>query len=196
MHNPHAPRSIQRDILVQVVGEETVLYDEVRKEAFCLNETSSVVWQLADGQKTVAQIGELLSVRFQIEISQSLVLFALQELRKRGLLEQPLLIETTHVVSRRSLLRALGPCSALLIPSIAAIVAPTAAQAYNGCVDCPSSSATQAARANQLARIRRQQLNASGIVSPTTNSFRLSPSPPRTDPVLGPPTVPPRNLQR
>ena len=38
-----APRSVQQHISSQQVGEERLVYDELRHRAFCLNASSSVV---------------------------------------------------------------------------------------------------------------------------------------------------------
>ena len=72
-------------------------------------------------------------------------------------------------MSRRVLLQRLGVGGALLVPAVAAIVAPTAAQAYSGCVDCTSSvvPAQSNARKRQL---RAEQLagRSRSIVPQTT----------------------------
>jgi hypothetical protein len=155
MTSREAPRRIRRDISIQQVGAETLIYDERRHQAFCLNESSSVIWKLADGARTIAEICVEASVELQTAVSEDFVLFALAELRREGLVEEASVVEAGPAVSRRALLRGIGIGSALLLPAVAAIVAPTAAQAYSGCFDCTSSQATRAAKA------RRQQSSGS-----------------------------------
>jgi len=148
MKSRQRPRSIRQDIAVQPIGTEILLYDERRHMAFCLNESSAAIWKLADGERTVEAIGEAASAQLKTPLSGELVLFALGQLREDGLLEQDSLAEAEAPISRRALLRTLGVSGALLLPMVAAIVAPPAAAAYNGCVDCSSS---------QAARVRRAQ---------------------------------------
>ncbi len=162
MNNQDAPRSIQHDISIQQVGTETLVYDERRHKAFCLNEISSVLWRLADGEHTIAQISAVASLQLKAPVSEELVLFTMDELRRDGLIEPSSNDEAAPAISRRDLLQRLGVGSAMLIPVIAAIVAPTAAQAYSGCFDCDASQAAiQSARTTQLARARRRQLSSS-----------------------------------
>jgi hypothetical protein len=136
MTNDKAPRSLQQHISVQQVGLETLVYDEIRHKAFCLNESSSVIWRLADGERTVAQIRVAASLQLGCEVSDEFVLFALEELRRDGLVEPPSIVGAEAAISRRVMLQRLGIGGALLLPIIAAVVAPPAALAYSGCVDC------------------------------------------------------------
>jgi hypothetical protein len=152
MMNPDAPRSMQQHISVQQVGAETLLYDERRHQAFCLNETCSVIWRLADGERTIAEISAAASIQVKVPVNDDFVRFAIEELRRDGLMESSEVAEAGHSLSRRTMLQRLGVGSALLLPTIAAIVAPTAAQAYSGCVDCSSQSSSI-----RLARARTQK---------------------------------------
>ena len=131
-----ATRRKQESVSIQQVGTETLVYDEHRHKAFCLNESSSVIWLLADGECTIAEISAVASIQLKAPISEDLVRFAIEELRKDELIQSFPLTEAAQVLSRRAMLRRLGVSGSLLLPMIAAVLAPTAAQAYNGCVDC------------------------------------------------------------
>jgi hypothetical protein len=133
---------------VQQVGTETLVYDERRHRAFCLNESSSIVWNLADGKRNFARICEEASATLGVAVSEELVMFALDQLQSDGLLEE--LTVDTPAISRRALLQRLGMAGALLLPAVASIMAPTAAQAYSGCFDCSSVAPSRAARARRL----------------------------------------------
>ena len=135
MNTDETPRSLKRHISIQQIGRETLVYDELRHKAFCLNESSSLIWRLADGEHTVAQMKEAASSELKMEVSEEFVCFALEQLQRDGLIESPS-IAAGPAVSRRAVLRTLGVSGALLLPMIAAVMAPPAAQAYNGCVDC------------------------------------------------------------
>lgn len=146
MNERVAPRRIQESVSIQQIGTESLVYDECRHKAFCLNESSSVIWQLADGERTIAEISAAASLQLKTPVSEDLVLFAIDELRRDGLIESSSVDESAPAISRRAMLRRLGVSGALLLPMIAAVLAPTAAQAYNGCVDCSSSPASKARR--------------------------------------------------
>ena len=148
MTHQDAPRSILRHISIQRIGTETLLYDERRHKAFCLNESSAVIWTLATGEFTIAQIGAAASLQLKTQVSDEFVLFAIEELRRDGLIEPSSIAGGRPILSRRAMLQRLGVGGAMLLPVVAAIVAPTAAQAYGGCVDCSSS---------QASKVRRQQ---------------------------------------
>jgi len=141
MKNDEAPRSVRQHISIQQIGAETLVYDELRHKAFCLNESSSVIWRLANGEHTVAQMRVAASADLKSEVSEEFVLFALEQLRGDGLIEPYSTVAAGPAISRRALLRTLGVRGALLVPMIAAVMAPPAAQAYNGCVDCSATPA-------------------------------------------------------
>ena len=141
MTNLETPRRLQRHVSIQKIGSETLVYDELRHKAFCLNESSSVIWRLADSGHTVAQMRDAASIELGAGVSEELVRYALEELRRDGLVEPSSGVEAGPAISRRAMLRTLGVSGALLLPMIAAIMAPPAAQAYNGCVDCSATPA-------------------------------------------------------
>jgi Coenzyme PQQ synthesis protein D (PqqD) len=123
------PRRICRDLSVEQIGAETLVYDERRHKAFCLNITSSAIWRRCDGTQTVEQIAAAVTLELAAPITADLVLFALGELRRDGLLEADATVPATGL-SRRDMVQKIGIRAALLLPVIAAIVAPKAAQAY------------------------------------------------------------------
>jgi hypothetical protein len=166
MKSREAPRSIQQEISVQRIGTETLVYDERRHRAYCLNESSSLVWMLANGERTIAEIREAASVELKTPVSEEFVLYAIAELRRDGLMQSPAVSEVGPTITRRAMLQRLGAGGMLLLPAIASIVAPTAAQAYSGCVDCSSEAASRAARARRA----QQSSGSSSGISPIPSS--------------------------
>ena len=167
MFNPETPRRLQRHLSVQQVGAETLVYDELRHQAFCLNESSSAVWRLADGEHTVAQIQAAAAVELKAGVGEEFVLFALEELRRDGLVE-PSTIAARPAMSRRVMLQRLGVGGALLVPAVAAIVAPTAVEAYSGCVDCTSSVVPAQSNARKRQLRAKQLAPRNGSTVPQT----------------------------
>jgi hypothetical protein len=149
MTHRDAPCRIREHLSIQQIGSETLVYDERRHLAFCLNESSSVIWSLANGEHTIVQIARAASIQLKTPVSEDLVLFALKELQKDGLVEHTPIAEAGKTISRRAMLQRLGAGGAMLLPIVSTIIAPTAAQAYGGCFDCSASQAAQAARARK-----------------------------------------------
>jgi hypothetical protein len=128
-HSLH-PRARQSDILVEQVGEETILYNGERHEAHSLNRSASLVWQHSDGEHSVPQLAELLGTELGIEPDDSLVEYALDRLANAHLLES----EPTESVSRRDAVRRLTLAGAAVVglPIVLSMVAPTEAMAASG----------------------------------------------------------------
>lgn len=79
--NPY-PLSRQKDIVVQELGKENLIYDLKTGKAYCLNETSSLVWQFCDGSNSIADISQKLSRKLKSPITEDLVWLAIDQLQK------------------------------------------------------------------------------------------------------------------
>lgn len=118
------PKARDSHLLVHQVEDEMVVYDRTQKRAHRLNEAVAKVWSLLDGERSVDEIaGEL-------ELDESVVALAVDDLANAQLLEssEPL------SVSRRSALRRVASAAAVgvLLPVVASIPAPLAAEAASG----------------------------------------------------------------
>jgi hypothetical protein len=118
-------------LLVRKLGADTLVYDLTRDRAHCLNTTAALVFELADGHRSIREMAGLVSERLGIGESEPVVRLALDRLSKAKLLEtdgasggdwsgQP--------VSRRELLSKLK-VAAVMLPVVASILAPSAADA-------------------------------------------------------------------
>jgi hypothetical protein len=129
---PSLPCQISQLVTVQHVGDETLVYDGARNKAFCLNKISSLVWNLADGRRTPAQIADAATSELKQPVSEEIVRFALSELKRDALLLDESSMVDLHAVSRRQMVIKLGKTAAILLPLVTAIFAPKAAKAYGG----------------------------------------------------------------
>lgn len=50
------PRSRSENIIVQEIGDETLVYDVSSREAHCLNRTAAMVWRACDGTRTKREL--------------------------------------------------------------------------------------------------------------------------------------------
>ena len=122
------PAARTEDLIVQEMADEVLVYDQRRHQAHCLNETAAQVWRGLDGQSTARQVAARLSRQRGVEVSAAVVELAVDQLRRSGLLNGPLL-ENTSGVSRRAMLKRVGIGAAVALPVVASVVAPRAAQA-------------------------------------------------------------------
>jgi hypothetical protein len=126
----HLPIRRKADIVVRELENEILLYDLSLHKAWCLNQTSALVYQFCDGANSVAEISDLMSRELKTPVSEDLVWLALKQLRRQNLLENE--EESTSQVaglSRRELLKKARLTSIVMLPVIVSIVAPTAAMA-------------------------------------------------------------------
>lgn len=130
--NMNKPISRKSNIVVQDLENEVLIYDLTINKAFCLNETSGLVFALCDGTRTVAQISNEMSKRLKTLISEDLVYLALDELKKNNLLENSEEL-TDHFagMSRREVVKKVGLASMIALPVIASVVAPSAVMAQS-----------------------------------------------------------------
>ena len=145
MENSLKPVARKNDIVVQELKDETLIYDLKTNKAYCLNETSALVWQLCDGRRTAFAISDELSIRLKTLISEEFVWLAFDQLEKNGLLEG----EVENIfegLSRREVIRKVGFASVVGLPLVSSIVAPQASMAQSGLIancDGPCTVGTQ-----------------------------------------------------
>jgi hypothetical protein len=124
----YKPKARHEDVVVQEVFEELVIYDRQRNQVHSLNPTAARVWQQCDGQTSPAQLAARLQTDLETPQAEELVWLTLDRLEKAHLLDQKA-VRPRVKISRRQALRALG-VSVALLPVIASIPAPAAAQSY------------------------------------------------------------------
>lgn len=108
------------DLLVQKLGEETIVYDLSAHRAHSLNRTAGLVFEKLDGKRDVDAITRELSKSLGRDSRPELVAVAIHELADANLLQ------TGSALPRRSILRGIA---AGLLPVVASIAVPPAATA-------------------------------------------------------------------
>ena len=130
---PIRPVARQKDLIVEKLASESVVYDQKRHRMHCLNGSTSLIWQACDGQTTIEDIAARLpTVGLPADVD--IVKRALQDLDLAHLLvSRPAFLES-GLPSRRSLVHKLGLAAGLaatLLPAITTAVAPTPAMALS-----------------------------------------------------------------
>ena len=133
------PRARDRDLVIQEVEDETLVYDLRDDKAYCLNTTASLVWSYCDGKTSAGEVVSALEQELGPPVDEELVRLALRRLDRAHLLQDRLkLPDIIGRITRREFLRKAGIAVAagVLLPTVISIVAPTAAQAATCVTDC------------------------------------------------------------
>ncbi len=126
------PLGRTKDIVVQELNGEILVYDLRDNRAMCLNETSSAVWKACDGSNTVADIVTKLG-------NEDIVWFALDQLKKEKLVDYTPETSVFDGMSRRDVIKKIGLGTAVALPVIAGLVAPPATSAASCGAACSTS---------------------------------------------------------
>lgn len=129
-----------KNIVVQELENETLIYDLEINKVFCLNQTSALVWRSCDGKKTIIEIARLLQKKFKSEVNEDLVNLALNDLGKNNLLENQG-DQLWGEVKRREVIKKVGLTTMLALPLVSGLIAPSAVEAQSGNIcSCPTST--------------------------------------------------------
>lgn len=129
------PRSRRDNIVVQKLDGELLIYDLNESKAFCLNQTSAMVWQSCDGKKTIAEISDQVGKQLNSQINEDIVWLALDQLGKENLIENQIEINNKFAgLSRREVIKKVGLASIIALPMVSSLVAPPAVHANSACV--------------------------------------------------------------
>lgn len=128
------PVSRKADLVVQEMDGEILIYDLTENKAFCLNQTSALVWQLSDGNRTVDEIGEILGQKLNSSANEDIVWFALDQLKKEKLIENEAELGNYFAgLSRREVIKKVGLGTMIALPIVMSITAPVAVAAVSSC---------------------------------------------------------------
>jgi hypothetical protein len=132
------PRARTEDLVIKALSDEVLVHDLARHRTHCLNGPAVAVWRLCNGQRTPVDIARTLTPGPEGRWSDEAVRLALDELRRAHLLTDVVTGRPeAGGMTRRQTLQRLA-AAAVVVPTVATIVAPRAAQAQSGpSVQCP-----------------------------------------------------------
>ncbi len=130
------PQKRSSGLLIRELPDELLVYDQEQHRAHCLNRTAALVFQQADGTRTLEELARVLDPAAAAgPDAVSAVTLAVVQLADAGLLEaNPLPDSPASSLSRRDVARRFGIAAAILLPAVATLVAPTPAEAAASCV--------------------------------------------------------------
>ena len=124
------PKARRSQLVRKELGGEMLVYDRDSDKAHCLNATAARVWAHCNGRTTVTEMARLLEDEMKAPVADEVVWFALEQLRKSSLLQEPWSRPAQVAqMSRRVMVRRLGIAAAVTVPLVTSIIAPTAAAA-------------------------------------------------------------------
>jgi hypothetical protein len=122
------PKARKSGVIVQEVGSDTLVYDEVKDTAHSLGSVAGYVFKHADGSLPVSALATGMQETLDMPAEPQLVEAALWELERADLLEPTdSTMPARRDISRREALQRFG--AALSAVAITSIVAPTPAMA-------------------------------------------------------------------
>lgn len=128
------PFSRKENIVVQDIDGEILIYDLIENKAFCLNQTTALVWQACDGRRSIAEITDLVGKQLNSQVGEDIIWLALDLLSKENLVSENYKItEKFAGFSRREVIRKIGLTSVVALPLITSLVAPLAVSANSAC---------------------------------------------------------------
>jgi len=124
------PKARNKELVVQELSGEILVYDLISHKAFHLNKIAGLVWKNCDGKTSFATVIKLLKTELNTKIEEDFVWLALNELEKSELLEEKINKDYFTPLNRRKvLLRYALP--AIAFPVIMALAAPQAVSAQS-----------------------------------------------------------------
>lgn len=127
------PRSRNQDLVIQELKKEVLIYDLKINKAYCLNETSALVWNACDGSRSVAEISTIIGKQTNKAFGEDLVWLAVDQFKQDNLLDNSdQIISDFNGLSRREAIKKAGLASMIALPVIASLLAPSAVMAQSG----------------------------------------------------------------
>ncbi len=137
------PTARRHGLTVRPLGGELLVYDHQSNKVHCLNEVSALIWQHCDGRNSVAELVRRVQTRLRIADGSAMVHLALEQLRRRALVESAATAAPLPAAarwSRRDALKMLV-AAAIALPVIATMTPKaSAANTVSIRVACPAGT--------------------------------------------------------
>lgn len=126
------PKARTENLVVQELDGEVLIYDLNIGKAFCLNESSALVWQACNGSNDVSEISDLLGKHLNSTVDDDFVWLALDQLKKENLIEnKEEVVVDFNGMSRRDVIRKVGLASVAALPFVSSLVTPPVSHAQS-----------------------------------------------------------------
>jgi len=128
--NTPLPRARNKDLAIQDMNAETLIYDKRSHKAHCLTPLAGMVWRHCDGSRNKADLAKIVSTNLGLPEDTDVVDLALQELMQADLLDATVPASQEQFQhTRRELLRKFrnhAVAAAVLVPLVSSIMTQSA----------------------------------------------------------------------
>lgn len=124
------PVSRQKELVIQKIGNEFLVYDLRTNKAHHLTETAAFIWQHCDGKNSISDLKTLVENEFDTKINEDFIWLALDQLNRENLLEDKI---PSYGISRREVLKKIGVAAMVALPIVASLSVPNTALATSTC---------------------------------------------------------------
>lgn len=121
MSNSAFPSARKDGLSVQTIGDEVLLYDGKHDTAHVLNPTSALVWQLANGKRSIQGISQAVAHELHSAPDEDLIWLALAQLSKAGLLAEPVTMPIPLAGMKRREFLQKAALAAMVVPVVKTI---------------------------------------------------------------------------
>jgi len=119
------PKARNKNVVINELEKELLIYDLSINKAFCLNETTAIVFNACGTNRTFDDL------KSDHNFTNDIVYLALDELRKNDLLAET--YDSPFAgMSRREAVKKVGFASMIALPIISSMIAPSSANAASG----------------------------------------------------------------
>ncbi len=133
------PQAQIKDIILQEVENELLIYNLTTNKAYSLNSTAKLVYQSCDSKTSIAELAK------RHNLNNDLIFLTLDELKKEDLLDDNSSYKSPFAgLSRREVVKKVGFTTLVALPIIASVVAPSAIMAQSGLSSLRGSCTTSA----------------------------------------------------
>jgi len=117
------PKARLKNLVVQEVQDEVLVYDLDSNKAHCLNRSAGFIWKACDGANSLADIARQFERAGGGKVTEDFVWLAVDQLGEHALLETG---SPSNGVRRprREMLKTIGLASAVALPVISSLVVP------------------------------------------------------------------------
>lgn len=131
------PIAENKNIVVQNIGKEILIYHLVSNKVFCLNETLSKVYMACDGKTTYEEF------KSRYQFTDDLIFLSLDELKSENLIETDSEYQSPFAtLTRREAVRRVGFSTMIALPVISSVIAPTSVNAASPTTPCTYTANT------------------------------------------------------
>ena len=134
------PQARKRGMVIKEVDNEVLVFDTERDRAHCLNLSAAAIWRLCDGKTTPSSLANLLEGESGQRVDERIIWLGLRDLRRSHLLEAaqvwPEQVTARKGMSRREAVRRIGLGTAMALPLVISMTAPTLGQSASCKATC------------------------------------------------------------